>query len=528
MDELKIVMFMCNWGPHAAFQQLQDEAADLPAAVRMVRIPCTGRISKSLLFKAFEMGADGVALVGCEAGSCRYGSGTANAANNVEDARGILELLGLGQDRLCWATFLPEQAAEMLAFLNTFKDQIARLGPNPIATAARATAAQPALGNLLRVHNVYACQDCGKCTSACPLSLVGKTFSPRALAGTVIAGTEPTSAAAADVWSCLTCGLCYDRCPSAVDFPAFIRGLRQAGTGDGREPALAHDGFFQSLMRAMATPALSGRHWDWLPDGLQLDPRGKVLFFGGCAPYFDTFFGHHLQVRTRDILVDALRLLNFFDIAPALLEHERCCGHDLLWTGDEANFKRLARLNLEAINDSGAEQVITACPECYRTLAHDYPAHGFKLRPTVRHLFDLLDQEIDKGAVKFAPLHRPATYQDPCRLSRLGGDQLDGVKLPRRLIRRLQLDGFTEMADFGSSSLCCGNCAWTACDSFNKALQMKRLRQARAGGSKLLLTACPKCQIHLSCAMQDPFEGKDVELEMMDLTTAIARTIEWA
>ncbi|HBD10396.1 MAG TPA: methyl-viologen-reducing hydrogenase subunit delta, partial [Syntrophobacteraceae bacterium] len=60
--------FLCNWGPHAAFQTLQDTCCAIPREVRMVRIPCTGRISKSLLFKAFEMGADGVALIGCQTG----------------------------------------------------------------------------------------------------------------------------------------------------------------------------------------------------------------------------------------------------------------------------------------------------------------------------------------------------------------------------------------------------------------------------------------------------------------------------
>ena len=42
----------------------------------MIRIPCSGRITKSLLFKAFETGADGVALVGCPTGACRYGMET--------------------------------------------------------------------------------------------------------------------------------------------------------------------------------------------------------------------------------------------------------------------------------------------------------------------------------------------------------------------------------------------------------------------------------------------------------------------
>ncbi|MCP3955496.1 MAG: hydrogenase iron-sulfur subunit, partial [Desulfobacterales bacterium] len=60
MKRLNIILYVCNWGPHTAFQQLQDARADIPDEIKMIRIPCTGRISKSLLFKPFEMGADGV------------------------------------------------------------------------------------------------------------------------------------------------------------------------------------------------------------------------------------------------------------------------------------------------------------------------------------------------------------------------------------------------------------------------------------------------------------------------------------
>ena len=98
--ELNIILFLCNWGPHAAYQTLQDSASEIPAEIKMVRIPCTGRISKALLLKPFELGADGVALVGCEPGTCRYGMGTDTAQKNEEDTRSMLELLGLGKDRL--------------------------------------------------------------------------------------------------------------------------------------------------------------------------------------------------------------------------------------------------------------------------------------------------------------------------------------------------------------------------------------------------------------------------------------------
>jgi hypothetical protein len=57
--------------------------------------------------------------------------------------------------------------------------------------------------------------------------------------------------------------------------------------------------------------------------------------------------------------------------------------------------------------------------------------------------------------------------------------------------------------------------------------QVNRLKQAHDTGSDLLVTACPKCQAHLTCAMEDPLRGKELEMEMMDLTGVIARTLTW-
>ena len=527
MEDFKIVLFLCSWGPHAAYQTLQEDASPIPPEINMVRIPCTGRISKTLLFKAFEMGADGVALVGCESGSCRYGMGTNTAENHVEDTRGILELLGLRKERLQLATFLPDEAEALLQFLTGFCAEIRSVGKSPIQPSPRPTPAleedEGQVRQILNRHDIYACQDCGKCSSACPLTLSGKPFSPRAMANAIISGNVDAQAVQADVWSCLTCGLCYDRCPSAVNFPEFIRDMRthlRKSASVGRE---AHGGFFQSLMRTMTSPALKIRHWDWLPEDIRLDPNSKTLFFGGCAPYFDTFFKKHLGVATRNMLLDSLRLLNFFDVHPALLEDERCCGHDLLWTGDRKNFLSLAELNVEAIHRLGIEEFITACPECYRTFAHDYPREGVELDFKVTHIFDFLEREIDKGAVGFENFDRSLTFQDPCRLSRLE----NRADLPRKLIERLNPAGFKEMQDSGSGAICCGGTSWTGCDAFSKALQVKRLRQARDTGCDVLVTACPKCQIHLLCAMEDPFLGEELRVDMMDLTSVLAKTIRW-
>jgi Fe-S oxidoreductase len=115
------------------------------------------------------------------------------------------------------------------------------------------------------------------------------------------------------------------------------------------------------------------------------------------------------------------------------------------------------------------------------------------------------------------------TFQDPCRLSRFEGKS----ELPRKLLGKLNNGGFKEMRDRGAGAICCGNSAWTGCDSFSKALQVNRLQQARDTGSDVIVTACPKCQIHLRCAMEDPFRGKELEMDIMDLTNVIADSIHW-
>jgi len=526
MTDLNIILFMCGWGPHAAYQTLQDDAAPIPGEIKMVRIPCAGRITKALLMKSFEMGADGVVLLGCEAGSCRYGSGTTNAQEHVEDTQGILELLGLGRGRLRLGNFLPDEPERLLKFLTQFTKELRQLGRSPISPGREARGKDErdeTLAELLSLHDVYACQECGKCSSACPLTLAGKPFSPRRIANAVIAGKMDDPAVKKDIWACLTCGLCYDRCPSAVNFPEFIRDLRGFLMRRSPDRYAAHGGFFHSLMRTMTEADLPINHWDWLDEDIQIDNNSKTLFFGGCAPYFDIFFKKHLGVNTRASLVNSLSLLNFFDVHPALLPGERCCGHDLLWSGDRDNFLKLARLNRDAFHERGIEEIITACPECYTTLKRDYASRGIELDLKVTHLYEFLEQEIDKGAVDFKKLNKRLTFQDPCRLSRLE----NRPDLPRKLLNRLRPVAFTEMANWGTNAICCGNSAWIGCDAFSKALQVERLEDAHNTGSDILVTACPKCQIHLSCAMEDPFRGDDLKMDLMDLSTVLAKTIQW-
>jgi len=80
----------------------------------------------------------------------------------------------------------------------------------------------------------------------------------------------------------------------------------------------------------------------------------------------------------------------------------------------------------------------------------------------------------------------------------------------------------SEMQRSGSAALCCAGGTWSSCDRISKKIQVDRLREARATGAEVMVTACPKCQIHFRCAMKDPHLGDEITIEMKDLAELLA------
>ena len=82
-----------------------------------------------------------------------------------------------------------------------------------------------------------------------------------------------------------------------------------------------------------------------------------------------------------------------------------------------------------------------------------------------------------------------------------------------------------EMENCRARSLCCGTSGWTNCGATAKSIQVDRLREARATGAEVLVTACAKCQIHFRCAQADTQLGDELAIEIKDLTTLLAESI---
>ena len=96
----KIIIFSCNWDGWSCIENAANNGLSYPSSVNAVRVSCLSRIHVGLILKAFELGADGVMLLGCEPGKCHYGSDSDCISQEYEKACSVLGLLGIKKDRL--------------------------------------------------------------------------------------------------------------------------------------------------------------------------------------------------------------------------------------------------------------------------------------------------------------------------------------------------------------------------------------------------------------------------------------------
>jgi heterodisulfide reductase subunit D len=396
------------------------------------------------------------------------------------------------------------------------------------------------LDQLVRQTGVFRCLECGKCTAICPISQYDHHFSPRRTVGRALMRHDQALLSDDRLWTCLTCWHCSQVCPAGVAYPELTLGVRAEARQLGAAVVCTHGEAIHTWMRMMMDPQLRQDRLGWLGNDsthhapLATCPDSDTLYFVGCAPYYAALF-KPLGVDGQGIARSTVRILNKLGVQPQVLADERCCGHDLLWEGDVEGFRALARLNASLIRASGAKRIVTSCPECARALKIDYPAYGFDLDVEVLHLAEWLAGQSFPAAHSEAHAaalpsrsHRPhapasvVTYHDACRLGR----HLGSYAPPRQVIESLGLE-LVEMQRVRENALCCGTNGWTHCTVANKAIQVDRLREARATGAELLVTTCIKCQIHFRCAMQDQGLKDEIAIETRDLASLVAEMLDY-
>ena len=107
-----------------------------PTNIKIIQVPCTGKVDVLYLLKSFQRGADGVYVAGCMEGNCHYLTGNLRARKRVEYIKKILDEIGIGGERLEMYNMSAAQGPRFVEIANEMTERIKKLGPNPIKLAA--------------------------------------------------------------------------------------------------------------------------------------------------------------------------------------------------------------------------------------------------------------------------------------------------------------------------------------------------------------------------------------------------------
>jgi len=379
------------------------------------------------------------------------------------------------------------------------------------------------LNQLNKEMGVYDCVECGKCTTVCPVAFYNPDFTPRLLVAKALEGIEKDPDTKKNMWACLTCEMCNSMCPYKVNYSGYIQGLRAQSFDEGDQQVCSQGGLIHTMQRLMANKKLKQNRLGWATNDLKISrDKGEVLLFTGCSYQLGTIFPDR-AAHLKDIPKSAVKILNSAGIKPVVLEDEACCGHDLLWLGDEDAFFKLMDRNLEMIKATGAKKVIFSCPECYRTFDIDYQDFSNDLPFELIHISDFVANAIRNGDLKLGKLEKKVTYHDSCRLGR----HMNIYDSPREVLSAISGTELTEMERSKTMATCCGVNTWANCDATGKKMQVDRLMEAKKTGAEAMLTFCPKCQIHFKCTTHNKVsvDKKLIDIEIEDFTNLVAEAL---
>lgn len=130
----KVVGFLCNWCSYAGADMAGTSRMAYPPNVRIIRVPCSGRVDALFIVKAFQLGADGVLVAGCHPGDCHYTEGNYHARRRFALLRPLLDFLGIEEERFRVEWVSASEGKKFSQVVSSFTQELIKLGPRKNAT----------------------------------------------------------------------------------------------------------------------------------------------------------------------------------------------------------------------------------------------------------------------------------------------------------------------------------------------------------------------------------------------------------
>ncbi|MGD9145264.1 MAG: (Fe-S)-binding protein [Anaerolineae bacterium] len=394
---------------------------------------------------------------------------------------------------------------------------------------------------LRQMMEMEACTRCGECIDSCPtfteaqneeihplqkiartktfwkadhLGLLARLF------GIHQATEEDRATYGQGVYQCTLCARCHVVCPVQIDTRPLWISMREQLVEWGLYP----EAFDTLRDRVTSLYNISGddnanrliwtQNMERLPEGLERRMGAETVYFVGCVGA--------MYPRVYGVPQSFVQILEHTGESFTTLGGEEwCCGFPLQIAGMGKDAHALARHNVEAVQAIGARRLVTTCPSCYHTWAHEYPQIlDESLDFQVLHATELMLELLAEKKMQLRGFPHPVTYHDPCDLGRTSGI----YDAPRQIIQAIPGIEFAEMADNRELSLCCGGGgdAEMADAELTAAVGGRRIQQAQQTGAKVVISACQQCNRTLAEAARK----NRIRIRAMDISQVVWQAMQ--